>query len=77
MKVKSVSLTSKVLLSRSDLRRLGVQKSNVTLIRWEDAGLFPRRLRTGGSVAWLSDEILKWIESCTAERENFHHEPRR
>ncbi len=49
----------KLLLTRSDLKRLGITVSNTTILRWESLGRFPRRLRLGGGtrVAWLASEV--------------------
>ena len=42
------------LANRADLARFGIKVSNSTLLRWEAAGRFPRRIRMAGtSVAWL------------------------
>lgn len=66
--------TSKQLLSRADLKALGIWQSNTTLLRLEAAGRFPRRVRIGGtSVAWLADEIDAWLAGCAAERTNHHY----
>jgi predicted DNA-binding transcriptional regulator AlpA len=59
----------KRLLARSDLRKLGVDKSNTTLLRWERIGRFPRRILIGGcSVVWSADEIEEWFKARSAER---------
>lgn len=64
----------KILFLRADLRRLGISVSNSTLLRWEAAGRFPRRIRMGGtSVAWLSSEIDAWIAERTEERARHHY----
>jgi prophage regulatory protein len=58
-----------VLLSRSDLRKLGITFSGVHLLRLEKAGRFPLRLRLGAyRRAWLMTEIIEWIEQRAAER---------
>lgn len=58
-----------VLLARADLKALGINVSNITLLRWERLHRFPRRLRPGGTtVAWRKDEILRWIEERSLER---------
>lgn len=47
-----------IVLNRSDLKRLGIRVSNSSLLRWEHAGRFPRRIRMAGtSVAWLKSEV--------------------
>jgi len=60
-----------VLIARAELKNLGITVANSTLLRWEELGLFPRRLRLGGTtVAWPYDEVLAWIERLKAERKN-------
>jgi len=62
------------LANRADLARLGIKVSNSTLLRWEAAGRFPRRIRMAGtSVAWLLSEIEDWLAARTAERANHHY----
>ena len=63
-----------LLLERTGIRALGITVSNSTLLRWEYAGRFPRRIRMAGcSVAWPADEILSWIEDRKAERSHTHY----
>lgn len=64
--------TRKLLLTRADLKALGIWQSNTTLLRLEAAGRFPRRLRlAGASVCWDREEIMAWIEARKAERANW------
>jgi prophage regulatory protein len=64
-----IPLSDKVLLSRNDLKQLGINKSNTTFLRWEKLGRFPRRLKLAGtSVCWLASEINSWLEDRAAER---------
>ncbi|MEP3298976.1 MAG: AlpA family phage regulatory protein [Pseudoruegeria sp.] len=66
--------TNKVLLSRADLKALGIWQSNSTLIRLEQAGRFPLRLRLSGAcVCWDRDEIMEFIEARKAERADWHY----
>jgi prophage regulatory protein len=61
---------TKLLLFRKDLERLGLNYSNSTMLRWEAAGKFPKRVRVGAqSVAWLASEIHQHIEMLAAARE--------
>lgn len=61
---------NKILLVREDLPRLGLNYSPATLLRWEAAGKFPKRVRIGAhSVAWLASEIDEHISKLAAERE--------
>ncbi|MEA5470178.1 helix-turn-helix transcriptional regulator [Spirulina sp. 06S082] len=62
------------LANRADLARFGIKVSNSTLLRWEAAGRFPRRIRMAGtSVAWLLSELEDWIAARSAEREHTHY----
>ena len=65
---------NKLLLSRSDLKQLGVMVSNCSLLRWEAQGRFPRRIRMAGTtVAWASDEVLDWYRNRLNERTQHHY----
>ena len=60
---------NKMLLTRDDLPRLGIPNSPSTLLRWEAAGRFPKRVRLGEhSVAWLASEIEAHITQLAAAR---------
>jgi predicted DNA-binding transcriptional regulator AlpA len=64
----------KLLLSRADLRSLGIWQSNSTLLRAEARGKFPRRIRLAGvSVCWDRAEVIDWIDARKAERANWHY----
>ncbi len=69
----------KILYTRADLRAKGLKKSNVTLLRWEDAGRFPQRTYAGGTtVVWSADEIDIWFRDLLVSRTlRRHHQPRR
>jgi prophage regulatory protein len=57
------------LLTRSDLRILGIRASNPTLLIWEAEGKFPKRLTLSpAKVAWLRAEIDAWIQAKAAAR---------
>jgi len=61
--------TQKLILSRPDLKDLGIWQSNTTLLRMEAIGRFPRRIRLSAScVAWDKDEVFNWLEERRAER---------
>jgi len=61
-----------VLLSRNDLKTLGIKVSNSSLLRWEQLGRFPRRVRMAGTtVAWLKTEVDEWLDARAEERK--HH----
>lgn len=60
----------KLLLVRKDLVRLGINISNSTMLRWEAAGRFPKRVRVGDqSVAWLASEIHQHVADLAASRD--------
>ncbi|MBW3096241.1 helix-turn-helix transcriptional regulator [Pseudohoeflea coraliihabitans] len=63
-----------IVLNRSDLKRLGIRVSNSSLLRWEHAGRFPRRIRMAGtSVAWLKSEVEAWLGDRAIERADHHY----
>lgn len=69
-----VTQIHKILLSRADLKALGIWQSNSTLLRLEADGRFPRRLRlASASVCWDRDELMAWIEARKAERAAWHY----
>jgi predicted DNA-binding transcriptional regulator AlpA len=62
--------SNKILLTRGDLPRLGLNLSPSTLLRLEATGHFPKRVRIGAhSVAWLASEIYAHIEALASARE--------
>ncbi|SHG68725.1 transcriptional regulator, AlpA family [Marivita hallyeonensis] len=64
----------KTLATRNDLRSMGIKVSNVTLLRWEARGRFPRRIRPGGTtVAWFMSEIQAWLSERDQERARTHY----
>lgn len=64
----------KTLATRADLKRLGINVSNTTLLRWEARGRFPRRIRMAGTtVAWLVSDIEDWLAERAAERACTHY----
>lgn len=70
----NVCRIDKLILTRADLKALGIWQSNATLLRLEAAGRFPRRLRIGGtSVCWDHAEILAWIDERRAARVHHHY----
>ena len=59
----------KTLATRDDLKRMGVNVSNTSLLRWEKQGRFPRRIRMAGTtVAWFMSEIEDWLAERAEER---------
>lgn len=68
------SSTNKILLSRDDLKQLGIWQSNSTLIRLEQAGRFPKRIRLSGAcVCWDRKEIMDFIQARKAERASWSY----
>ncbi|WP_323786533.1 helix-turn-helix transcriptional regulator [Thalassovita sp.] len=64
----------KTLATRDDLKRLGINVSNTTLLRWEARGRFPRRIRMAGtSVAWFVSDLEGWLAERDAERARTHY----
>lgn len=62
-------IQNKVLLTRGDLPRLGINLSNSTMLRLEAVGRFPKRVRIGEhSIAWLASEIDEHIANLAAAR---------
>lgn len=62
-------LPNRILLTRQDLLKLGLNLSNSTMLRLEAASCFPKRIRIGAhSVAWLASEIHEHIAKLAAER---------
>ncbi|MDF1735106.1 MAG: AlpA family phage regulatory protein [Minwuia sp.] len=70
----NISSGQKTLATRTDLKCLGINVSNTTLLRWEARGRFPRRIRMGGtSVAWFLPEIEDWLAERASERARTHY----
>jgi predicted DNA-binding transcriptional regulator AlpA len=42
--------------------------SRATLDRYKAKSDFPKRIRRGGRVYWLEDEIVEWMHVCMAAR---------
>lgn len=59
------------LLTLADLREhYGISFTRQHLLRLENQGRFPRRLRLGErTVRWRSREVAAWLEQRIAERE--------
>lgn len=61
--------STKLLITHDDLPRLGINYSNSTLLRWEKAGTFPKRVRLGAhSVAWFASEVLDHLKALQESR---------
>ncbi|MCZ8105043.1 MAG: hypothetical protein O9972_45015 [Burkholderiales bacterium] len=58
-----------VLLSREDLRAMGIHASNPTLIKWEKDKTFTARIRLSPvKVAWRRDEVLAHLDALALRR---------
>lgn len=67
-----ISLENQIFLSRKDLHDLGIRVSPATLIRWQNAGRFPKAARLGGTrLAWPRDKVMAWWEKSIKDGENF------
>lgn len=63
---------NQIFLSRKDLYDLGIRVSSSTLIRWQNAGRFPKAVRLGGTrLAWPKDQVMQWCDQCMKDAENF------
>lgn len=63
------SLTSVVLITRSELCLLGIEYSNTHLLRLERAGLFPKRIYLSPhKICWKQTEIGAWIHERASHR---------
>jgi len=46
-------------------------KSRVTIWRWEQKGIFPKRVRTGpNSIGWFNSQINEWHENLKNKGED-------
>ena len=64
----------KLLLSRADIKALGIWQSNSTLLRLELLDRFPRRIRlSAASICWDREEIMTWISERKDERSSWHY----
>ncbi len=61
-----------IFLTRSDLRDLGIRVSASTLIRWQNAGKFPKVVHLGGTkCVWPKDQVMRWCDQCVKDAKNF------
>ena len=61
--------STKILITHDDLPRLGINYSKSTLLRWEKAGTFPKRVKLGAhSVAWFASEVMQHIHQLAENR---------
>jgi prophage regulatory protein len=62
-------MTTQKLVCKKGLKALGIPYSPAHIARLESKGLFPQRVQLGACrVAWVTTEILDWIEARVAAR---------
>lgn len=70
----TINKTEKIFLTKADLKALGIEQSNSSLLRAEIRNAFPRRVRlSAAKVCWDKQEILDWVEARKAERAGWHY----
>ncbi len=59
---------NKIFLSFDDVKeKIGMSRTSID--RWEQAGIFPKRVHLGvKKIAWHKDEIDKWINDKMASK---------
>lgn len=58
----------KKILRKKEVREItGLSDTSLWRLERDDSS-FPRRLRLGGAVGWLQEEIEAWIDARAAER---------
>ena len=63
----------RLLVSKKELKALGIPYSFQHIARLEKAGKFPKRIMLGQCrVAWLYKEVCEWIEERVAQRDLSH-----
>lgn len=61
----------RLLVSKKELKTLGVPYSFQHIARLEKAGLFPKRIQLGPCrVAWSFPEVKDWIDERIARRDH-------
>jgi len=61
---------NRLLVSKKELKLLGVPYSFQHIARLEKAGKFPKRVQLGACrVAWCYDEVCEWINERIAQRD--------
>ena len=60
----------RLLVTKKDLKALGIPYCPAHIARLESKGLFPRRVKLGACrVAWPMQEVLNWVEERVANRD--------
>jgi prophage regulatory protein len=67
----NVTMTiQRLLVTKKDLKALGIPYCPAHIARLEGKGLFPKRIKLGACrVAWQLQEVLNWIEERIANRD--------
>lgn len=50
------------LLARKQIKKF-VPATEMTLCKWEEEGVFPKRMKIGGRNFWLASEIKDWLQT--------------
>lgn len=60
----------RLLISKKELKALGIPYSFQHIARLEKAGQFPKRIQLGACrVAWRYDEVCEWVAERIANRD--------
>ena len=63
----------RLLVSKKELKALGIPYSPQHIARLEKSGLFPKRVQLGQCrVAWVYAEVCDWINERIARRDHSH-----
>jgi predicted DNA-binding transcriptional regulator AlpA len=57
------------ILTKADLKAMGIDFNASTLWRKAKAGKFPKPVRIGNRNGWLDNEINDYVQSLVAERD--------
>ncbi len=61
----------RLLISKKELKQLGIPYSPQHIARLERGGLFPKRIQLGACrIAWRYDEVCAWVAERVARRDN-------
>jgi prophage regulatory protein len=58
------------ILSKADLKAMGIDFNNSTIWRKTKAGKFPKPVKIGNRNGWVDSEINEWVQGLVAERDN-------
>lgn len=48
-----------------------IPASRATILRWEESGKFPKKIKLGESkVAWIESEVKKWMNGVIDDSKN-------